>query len=121
MKTESSLKEELRQYEEALLKPETRTSQKKLKQLLAADFFEFGSSGKVLYKDEDISDAGIGEVKMTMSDFDMHPLSEDVALTTYRVYNEVSDQHSLRSSIWKLSDGSWKMVFHQGTKTTALA
>ena len=24
---------------------------------------------------------------------------------------------SIRSSIWKLHDGKWKMIFHQGTNT----
>jgi hypothetical protein len=118
MESESSLKENLRQLEEMLLKPEIRTSQKELNNLLADNFFEFGSSGKVLYKDEGISEKGIGEVKMKLSDFEIHPLSEEIVLTTYRIFNEVKNQHSLRSSIWKFRDGRWKMFFHQGTRTT---
>lgn len=104
MESKSSLKEHLRQLEEKLLKPEIRTSQKELNNLLAVNFFEFGSSGKVLYKDEGIGEEGIGEVKMTLSDFEIYPLSEEIVLTTYRIFNEVKKQHSLRSSIWK-----WKM------------
>ncbi|MFD9627269.1 nuclear transport factor 2 family protein [Peribacillus muralis] len=118
MASEFSLKEQLRQLEEKLLKPEIRTSQKELNQLLADNFFEFGSSGKVLYKDERIGEEGIGEVKMTLSDFEIHPMSEEIVLTTYRIFNVVNKQHSLRSSIWKITDGSWKMIFHQGTNTT---
>ena len=113
----SSLKEQLLQLEEQLLKPEIRTSKDKLSKLLADTFFEFGSSGKVLYKDEDISEMTLGEVRMTLSEFEVHPLSEEIVLTTYRIYNEVNEQHSLRSSIWKIVDGDWKMHFHQGTKT----
>ncbi|MDO7485773.1 DUF4440 domain-containing protein [Peribacillus frigoritolerans] len=105
MESESSLKEHLHQLEEKLLKPEIRTSQKELNNLLADNFFEFGSSGKVLYKDEGISEKGIGEVKMTLSDFEIHPLSEEIMLTIYRIFNEVKKQHSLRSSIWKFRDG----------------
>lgn len=105
----SSLRECLYQLEERLLKPGVRTSQKELKKILAADFFEFGSSGKVLYKN------GIGVVKMTLSDFEVHPLSKDVALTTYQIFNEMNNQHSLRSSIWKFREGRWQMYFHQGT------
>ncbi|MGW6664432.1 MULTISPECIES: DUF4440 domain-containing protein [Peribacillus] len=111
MESESSLKEHLRQLEEKLLKPEIRTSKKELNNLLADNFFEFGSSGKVLYKDEGIGEEGIGEVKMRLSDFDIHPLSEEIVLTTYRIFNEGKKQHSLRSSIWKLRDGRWKMFF----------
>lgn len=111
------LRDYIRQLEEDLLKPEVRSSKTRLKEILADDFFEFGSSGKVLFKDEEIPDDGIGIVKMKMSDFEIHPLSDEIILATYRIYNEISKQHSLRSSIWKLNDGKWKMVFHQGTKS----
>ena len=63
------LKKHLRQLEEDLLKPEVRTSRDQLKKLLADDFFEIGSSGRILFKNEDIPEAGIGIVKMKMSDF----------------------------------------------------
>jgi len=115
MESETSLKEHLRQLEEKLLKPEIRTSQNELNQLLSDDFFEFGSSGRVLYKDLMIGEEGIGVVKMTLSDFDIHPLSEGVVLVTYRIFNEEKNQHTLRSSIWKLVEGRWQMIFHQGT------
>lgn len=118
MGSESALYEHLLQLEKKLLKPEIRTSQNELNHLLADQFFEFGSSGEVLYKDEGIAEEGIGEVKMTLSDFDIHPLSEEIVLATYRIFNEVKKQHSLRSSIWKFTDGRWQMLFHQGTITT---
>lgn len=116
MKYDSSIKNQLLQLEENLLKPEIRTSKEELTNLLADSFFEFGSSGKVLYKDENMSEMTLGEVRMQLSDFEIHPLSEEIVLTTYKIYNEMNKQHSLRSSIWKLIDGRWKMHFHQGTK-----
>lgn len=112
----SALKRHLFQLENKLLLPEIRTSKEEVMNLLSDNFFEFGSSGKVLYKDEDISEATLGIVKMTMSDFEIHSLSEEIVLATYRIYNELNNQHSLRSSIWKVVDGQWKMHFHQGTK-----
>jgi hypothetical protein len=117
MKTVHELKDHLRQLEEKLLKPEVRSSRSELKNLLADEFFEFGSSGRVLYKNEEIADGGIGIVKMKMSDFEIHSLSDEIVLATYRIFNEISNQHSLRSSIWKKDVDGWKMVFHQGTKT----
>ena len=112
----SALKRHLFQLENKLLLPEIRTSKEEVMNLLSDNFFEFGSSGKVLYKDEDISEATLGIVKMTMSDFEIHSLSEEIVLATYRIYNELNNQHSLRSSIWKVVGGQWKMHFHQGTK-----
>ncbi|WDF02975.1 DUF4440 domain-containing protein [Shouchella hunanensis] len=112
-----TLKEVLLDLEEKLLKPEIRASKDEVTQLLSEDFFEFGSSGKVLYKNESIDEVSLSAVSMKLSDFEIHPLSEQIVLTTYRIYNEVSKQHSLRSSIWRLTDGKWKMQFHQGTPT----
>lgn len=119
MEKKSELKNHLRELEEKLLTPEARSSKEQLKKLLADDFFEFGSSGMVLFKDEAIPEEGIGIVQMQMTDFEIHPLSEDVVLATYRIFNEINQQNSLRSSIWKLIDGDWKMVFHQGTNNDA--
>ncbi|QKE72369.1 DUF4440 domain-containing protein [Arthrobacter citreus] len=116
MESLNSLKDHLRILEENLLKPEIRTSQIELKKLLADEFFEFGSSGSVLYKDDQLVD-GIGIVKMKMSDFEIHLLSDNITLVTYRIFNELKNQYSLRSSIWKFKDGRWKMYFHQGTPT----
>ena len=116
MSDQGALKEHLWQLEEKLLQPEIRTSPEELRNLLSNDFFEFGSSGKVLYNDG-IDGDGIGVVKMTLSNFEIHQLSTKAVLTTYRIFNEVKMQHTLRSSIWRFSDGQWKMFFHQGTPT----
>lgn len=116
VENKSALKRHLFQLENKLLLPEIRTSKEEVMNLLSDNFFEFGSSGKVLYKDEDISEATLEIVKMTMSDFEIHSLSEEIVLATYRIYNELNNQHSLRSSIWKVVGGQWKMHFHQGTK-----
>jgi hypothetical protein len=112
------LKKKLHRLETNLLKSDIRASKTELTRLLAKDFFEIGISGKVLYKDEEISDGGIGSVQMTMDQFELHPLSDEIVLTTYRIFNEETQQHSLRSSIWKWVDERWQMVFHQGTKVS---
>jgi glyoxylase I family protein len=57
--------------------------------------------------------------KRTMTDFRVLRMASDVALATYRVHREANAQRpaadSLRSSLWKRSQGRWRMVFHQGT------
>lgn len=104
--------------EEMLLLPEVRTSATELSNLLADNFFEFGSSGKVWSKKYGLSPNGIDVVKMKLSDFQIHPLSEEIVLTTYQIFNEEKMQHSLRSSIWKYENAKWQMIFHQGTPIT---
>ncbi|SNT18465.1 hypothetical protein SAMN05444672_108127 [Bacillus sp. OK838] len=113
----SSLKAHVQQLEEKLLKSEIRTSPEELSSLLKDDFFEFGSSGRIWTKSDCIGEEGIGAVNMILSDFDMHQLSEDTVLTTYRIFDEGRGEHTLRSSIWKYANGRWQMFFHQGTKT----
>jgi hypothetical protein len=120
MMNKHPLKDHLCELEMKLLKPEIRTSQKELANILADQFFEIGSSGKILYKNEEISDEGIGEVKMKLDHFEIHPLSDEIVLTTYKILNEDTLELSLRSSIWKFADGRWQMYFHQGTKTSDL-
>jgi hypothetical protein len=46
-------------------------------------------------------------------DFQIQLLSPDVVLVTYR--SGRGDLFDLRSSIWRLSGGKWRMIFHQGT------
>ena len=85
---------------------------------MQAIFLSLEVRGTVWYKNG-IEVDGIGVVKMTLSEFEIHQLSTDTVLTTYRIFNEIKMQHTLRSSIWKFSDGKWKMFFHQGTPTQA--
>lgn len=82
----NSLKEQLLQLEQKLLEPEIRTSKDELSNLLADSFFEFGSSGNILYKDENIGEMSLSAVQMTLSDFEIHPMSKEIILTTYRIY-----------------------------------
>lgn len=119
MKNETNLKTHLKELEENHLKPEIRTSSEALDRLLADDFFEFGSSGVVIYKKDCVGDDGIGIREMSLHDFEIHPLSSEVVLTTYRIRDETRKKNSLRSSIWKYIDGRWQMFFHQGTVTNS--
>lgn len=117
MKDQSVLEKHLCELEKRLLEPATRTTPAELDKLLAADFFEFGSSGNVWYKRDSVGGEGLSVREMSLSDFEIYPLSEDAVLATYRVRDETRMQNTLRSSIWKLIDGRWQMFFHQGTLT----
>ncbi|MGP7817143.1 nuclear transport factor 2 family protein [Niallia sp. 01092] len=110
-----SLKEHLCRLEESLLKPEIRLQPSELEKLLANDFFEFGSSGNVWYREDCLGEGGVGARKMSLYDFEIHPLSEEAVLVTYKVKDDTRNHHTLRSSIWKWIDGRWQMFFHQGT------
>lgn len=87
-----------------------------LNDLLAEDFLEFGSSGKSFDKKTIIDSVSHG-IKFTVTDFKIKQLSSEVVLATYLTSRHNDNKRALRSSIWKLIDGKWKMVFHQGTPT----
>lgn len=102
------------ELELSLLEPAIRQSPDKLNELIADDFIEFSSSGKIYNKREVIS-ALADEVPLEFSveNFSASKLSESVVLATYKAISPLGT--SLRSSIWKKHEGKWKMAFHQGT------
>lgn len=112
----------LQSLEEKLFDPTVRNSRTSLDTLLAPDFREIGSSGR-LYGFDEIIAALLAEpadgTTRALADFEIRPLSPGLVLATYR--SERSEPHlppvkSLRSSIWRRdADGYWRMVFHQGT------
>jgi hypothetical protein len=119
MEGKNSPNEHIRRMEEHLLVPDVRKSNKELDELLADDFMEIGSSG--VYDKRQIIESLKDEspTKRSLSDFKAFTLAPDVILVTYRITqhgpSDSSPVHSIRSSIWKLLDGRWQMVFHQGT------
>lgn len=116
MDAHAKLAVDLRALEEGLLDPRVRASPGQVDLMLSDDFVEFGSSGQVYDKDTVIEglkqDPGFDGTR-TIAEFKLRVLSPSVVLVTYRV----GETGTLRSSIWQSSDGRWKMVFHQGTRS----
>jgi hypothetical protein len=120
MKAECSQAALLRQLEERLLRPDVRKSAEEVTGLLADEFIEFGSSGRVFNKQQMIESLQHEPaIQRALMEFQTSVLAPGVILVTYRVIRQsAADRQptrSLRSSIWKLSHGRWQMVFHQGT------
>ena len=113
--------EEIKTLEEKLLNPLIRKSSIEVSKLLADDFIEYGSSGLIYNKQIVINDLQSEcPINFGTRDFKIKKLATDVILATYIAvkYNDtgIEESSSLRSSIWKLNDGNWQMIFHQGTK-----
>lgn len=106
--------------ETQLHRQEVRADEHALRHLIAEDFFEFGVSGTVWTR-EAVIDALRDEAfsPREASEFRLTQLAEGVALLTYRAHRGATaarpSADSLRSSLWRLGDGRWQMVFHQGT------
>ena len=91
-----------------------------LADLIDNEFIEIGSSAAVYDKAEvmrwlatDDQSECIGTL------FQAYPLAENVILLTYistiKDKSIAESKQARRSSIWRLADGRWRMVFHQGT------
>ena len=104
-----------------LLDPRTRRSRADLEALLADDFVEFGSSGRVFDRESIIAAfASETSIAFEVADFRAVALAPDVVLATYRAIARgvLSSRDSLRSSVWVRRADRWQMIFHQGTPTT---
>ncbi|HET7548578.1 MAG TPA: DUF4440 domain-containing protein [Usitatibacter sp.] len=110
------LDQQLYDLEQRLMQPATRSSRRKIEELLAEDFVEIASSGAV-YDRAAIISAMLLEnpVAWSMANFEARLLGPEVALVTY-LATKGGGASSRRCSVWKLTDGRWRLEFHQGTK-----
>ena len=115
--------EHLRKLEQSLLQPAVRRNRTRLMELLADDFREFGSSGRMWTRKTiiDLLAKETAFVPPDIEEFECSLLTPELALVTYRTarFDEKTGERlaSLRSSIWSRVAGDWKMRFHQGTRT----
>jgi len=109
----------------SLLEASTRSDRDYLEQVLDDDMVEFGKSGGI-YDKRSIIQALEGERsdpapadQLELVDAMATLLSADTVLLTYRLRPHplvgTDAVASLRSSVWKQTDGRWRLLFHQGT------
>jgi hypothetical protein len=89
-------------------------------ELLADDFLEFGSSGRIFTKPQIIESLQHeAPIRVVLREFRTVALAPGVVLVTYRAVRQGGSEeqvaYSLRSSIWRRSEGRWQLMFHQGT------
>ncbi|PQD95553.1 DUF4440 domain-containing protein [Pradoshia eiseniae] len=113
---EKNLIEHIRSLEERHLKPAIRSSKEEMDKILADEFTEIGSSGRMFDK-EDCMNRDLSQDDLSMHQFTMQEVAADIVLTTYYLINKTLGRHTLRSSLWKRIDGRWQLYFHQGTVT----
>ncbi len=86
--------------------------------LLHDEFVEIGRSGhfidraRVMAK---LAPKPVGYPRRTIKGYHCRRLSEDLV----QVFYEVVEDDTSRSSIWRLDNGQWQLIYHQGTQKTA--
>jgi len=121
-----NIRDQLISLETKLLESEVRRESGILEDLIDDTFLEFGASGRIFKKDDVVSRLPTEEPpEFYPQDFQVNELSQDIVQVTYKLktvsHTPKELSYSLRSSIWKKAKNGWKMIFHQGTKTTPFA
>ena len=117
------LAKQIEDLEVLLLLPEVRRSAKRISELLADDFVEFGMFGKIYSKQDFVELLPNSEEekfeKYEASDFKAREIAADTVLLTYKASIEFLKTNekiwTLRCSIWQKRGKNWQMIFHQGT------
>ena len=103
----------------ALLTPAVRGNPSKLAALLDPEFQEIGASGRLWSRASMISalasEPSDDGVAIEASEMRGVQLSPNLILLTY--ISQSAQRQARRSSLWRLTAGSWQLLFHQGTPT----
>jgi hypothetical protein len=113
------VRDELLRLETALALRDPEGIEGGLMSLIAPDFFEFGSSGRVwdARNVHEVLEVPRGD-PVSIEQFVVSHLGDSAVLATYRT---VGPRPASRSSIWVHREGRWLIRFHQGTPRRARA
>ncbi|AVM01410.1 DUF4440 domain-containing protein [Gordonia iterans] len=103
--------------ERELQTPECRRDRARLDEILSDDFAEIGATGRVWHRD-DLIEAISGKsnssrAPLQMEDLKAQHITDDVVLVNW--VSRRGLHTARRSSLWRLTDGRWRLVRHQGT------
>ncbi len=108
----------LTHLEEAMWQENARFDQTFQEQRFAADFFEFGRSGRLYTREQSIR-VNLQPIHavLPLPNLAIRLLGKNTAQVTYnsQVKYDGIIEYSRRSSIWSRTGSGWVMRFHQGT------
>jgi ribonuclease HI len=100
--------------ERELLRPDVRSDIGRTGVLLHPDFVEIGSAGRIWTRDAmmmSLEESPGGPIDLDVLGADR--IGSDAILLTYRSYSRSGT--ALRSSLWVMDGGQWRLRFHQST------
>jgi hypothetical protein len=105
----------------SLLRPEVRSAAETVDELLDPDFTEVGASGRLWDRQAIVAALASGEITdpeaIEATEVAGVQLGKDLVHVTY-VSRRVGGSPVRRSSIWRRTDGRWRLYYHQGTPTS---
>lgn len=117
VETENGLEEKLFRYEMDFFCAEFCKVQNNLESRLSEHFYEIGSSGVKITRDEVIQALSVlvEDRKIEISEFKVDMMEKNTALVRYKAHFKENGKVSWRTSIWKKNKCDWTMYYHQGT------
>ena len=108
--------------EKAIVDAQKRRDFAAVEAVLDEDFREIGSSGRMFSKSEILDAMKVSQiVDCSFEEFHFLPVDSTCVIVTYvatatRILREREQSHrAYRSSTWVEKDGTWRIIFHQGT------
>lgn len=99
--------------EKELLTDRVRSNTARVRQLLHPQFSEFGASGRIWTRNRLLAEIAPLPMRMRYEPIGAEWLAPDVILLRWRAVS--GHAQWLRSSVWQLDDGHWRLRFAQGT------
>lgn len=99
-----------------LLTVAVRRDRGQVEELLEPEFREVGASGRVWGRAEIVEALTLEQADEDIRAHDVRTrqLSSDLVLVTY-VSQQPSGRRAYRTSLWRRTDGTWRLLHHQGT------
>ena len=102
----------------SLLRPDVRSSAQAVEALLDPDFVEVGASGRRWDRPSMVAALGSSEITdpepIQATEVAGVQLADDLVHVTY-VSRRTGGTPVRRSSLWRRTDGTWRLYYHQGT------
>ena len=114
--------EELKRREPIFHRPELGTTRRDYENMMDADFWEVGASGKRYSREFVLETLAArtpdpAEVTWGVSDFKVREIAADNYLVTYTLAQGA--RITRRATLWRKTQAGWKILYHQGTMVEA--
>jgi len=109
--------DEVVRQELLLLEPHVRNDPHHVLRLLHDDFYEYGASGRTWTRTSVTTATAETTEPILATNLQTRRLGPDAVLVTYT--SESGGRRALRSSTWVRDQGTWLLLFHQGTVVAA--
>lgn len=109
-------KENFQKLDQIHLSLENRHSMSEIIAILSESYIEITQNGVVKDFSYYKSLTTLGNSSLEIMDYDIKILDETKVLSYYKLKNTSENSYTMRSNVWIIENGSWKLTFHQGTK-----